>query len=391
MKQSAMSRSRAATPAGKRRSGARRGRAAPRAKAKPTAAARSAASAPRRPATKRRAKPALAKRPHRAVARRRRRPRRGAPRRTAPRPARWSRPRPLRALRRRFSARLVALAARVVLVLAADLAAGYFSGCATPPWSRSPTSRSSAYSAATPRGSRRADPGRRGPDHAARRPGRDRAGRRGLPDVESVSVDPELPPRDEDRGHRASAGDAGQGRRRARSRRPPTGRCSPGSRSTTTADLPVLEVGELPARRRARGRSAAAGADRRRRARAAAPADRGGRDDDEYGVEVTLRGGIPVRFGSGSRAAEKWAAAAGRARRSEAGLARPTRRPRARAAGGRRARRPADAQLSTQSRDFRKYVEPSTQSREFGGARFRAGDRTSIDTDATMPYRRPHV
>ena len=34
------------------------------------------------------------------------------------------------------------------------------------------------------------------------------------------------------------------------------------------------------------------------------------RDDDEYGVEVILRGGIPVRFGGGSRAAEKWAAAA---------------------------------------------------------------------------------
>ena len=31
---------------------------------------------------------------------------------------------------------------------------------------------------------------------------------------------------------------------------------------------------------------------------------------DEYGVEVTLRGGIPVRFGTGARAAEKWAAAA---------------------------------------------------------------------------------
>ncbi len=27
-------------------------------------------------------------------------------------------------------------------------------------------------------------------------------------------------------------------------------------------------------------------------------------------MEVTLRGGIPVRFGNGSRATEKWAAAA---------------------------------------------------------------------------------
>jgi cell division protein FtsQ len=32
--------------------------------------------------------------------------------------------------------------------------------------------------------------------------------------------------------------------------------------------------------------------------------------DKDYGVEATLRGGIPIRFGSGSAAAEKWAAAA---------------------------------------------------------------------------------
>lgn len=30
----------------------------------------------------------------------------------------------------------------------------------------------------------------------------------------------------------------------------------------------------------------------------------------DFGVEITLRGGIPVRFGSGTRAPEKWAAAA---------------------------------------------------------------------------------
>jgi cell division protein FtsQ len=32
--------------------------------------------------------------------------------------------------------------------------------------------------------------------------------------------------------------------------------------------------------------------------------------DPDYGVEVTLRGGIPVRFGNGAAATEKWAAAA---------------------------------------------------------------------------------
>lgn len=31
---------------------------------------------------------------------------------------------------------------------------------------------------------------------------------------------------------------------------------------------------------------------------------------DEYGVEVTLRGEIPIRFGTGDRVAEKWSAAA---------------------------------------------------------------------------------
>ena len=30
---------------------------------------------------------------------------------------------------------------------------------------------------------------------------------------------------------------------------------------------------------------------------------------DDFGVEITLRGGIPIRFGNGARAAEKWAAA----------------------------------------------------------------------------------
>ncbi len=32
--------------------------------------------------------------------------------------------------------------------------------------------------------------------------------------------------------------------------------------------------------------------------------------DKDFGVEVTMRGGIPIRFGSGSAAAAKWASAA---------------------------------------------------------------------------------
>ena len=62
-------------------------------------------------------------------------------------------------------------------------------------------------------------------------------------------------------------------------------------------------------------------------------------EDKDYGVEVTLRGGIPVRFGSGSRAAEKWAVGGAVLAEPEARRAHLPRRPGAGAPGDRRRRR----------------------------------------------------
>jgi cell division protein FtsQ len=74
--------------------------------------------------------------------------------------------------------------------------------------------------------------------------------------------------------------------------------------------LPVLEVGHLPS-----GTTLEGDPLQQALVLGAAPAPlrpliETVRTDDEYGVEVVLRGGIPVRFGSGSRSEEKWAAAA---------------------------------------------------------------------------------
>ena len=89
---------------------------------------------------------------------------------------------------------------------------------------------------------------------------------------------------------------------------------------------------------------------------------------DDFGVEITLRGGIPVRFGSGARAAEKWAAAA-------AVLADPkldaltyvdVRVPERPAAGG-AAKRRADRRASSLGRDFRNYVNPRFEDRGLSG------------------------
>jgi cell division protein FtsQ len=74
--------------------------------------------------------------------------------------------------------------------------------------------------------------------------------------------------------------------------------------------LPVLDLNEVPAQGRLGGepleQALVAGA---------APAELAPlietvSYDDEIGVEVVLRGGIPVRFGTGARAREKWRAAA---------------------------------------------------------------------------------
>ena len=74
--------------------------------------------------------------------------------------------------------------------------------------------------------------------------------------------------------------------------------------------LPSLELEQLPAgeaqRRAARTRRWCSAP----RRTAPAPLIEKVRVDEDYGMEVTLRGGIPIRFGSGAGASEKWAAAA---------------------------------------------------------------------------------
>ena len=84
---------------------------------------------------------------------------------------------------------------------------------------------------------------------------------------------------------------------------------------------------------------------------------------------MTLRGGIPVRFGNGREATQKWAAAA-------AVLADPkldgltyvdVRVPERAAAGGASPSPDAD-RLSTVGRVFRVYVNSRSEGRGFGGA-----------------------
>jgi cell division protein FtsQ len=74
--------------------------------------------------------------------------------------------------------------------------------------------------------------------------------------------------------------------------------------------LPVLEVGKIPAGGKLQDDTLQQALILGATPEPLRPlVEKVGRDED-YGVVVTLRGDIPVRFGSGSRAAEKWAAAA---------------------------------------------------------------------------------
>ena len=75
-------------------------------------------------------------------------------------------------------------------------------------------------------------------------------------------------------------------------------------------DLPVLEVGEVPARGSLDGEPLQQALILGAAPEPLRPLVHEVRLDSEHGVEVTLRGGIPVRFGSGSAATAKWAAAA---------------------------------------------------------------------------------
>ncbi len=95
----------------------------------------------------------------------------------------------------------------------------------------------------------------------------------------------------------------------ARYRSPPTGPCSRASTYDAEA-LPALALDSVPEEGRLGGAAleqalvvgAAPGPLR--------PLIEGVDHVDDYGVEITLRGEIDVRFGSGARAADKWAATA---------------------------------------------------------------------------------
>lgn len=75
-------------------------------------------------------------------------------------------------------------------------------------------------------------------------------------------------------------------------------------------DVPVITAGKLPARGQVEGETLELA-----RIAGAAPGPlaeliRKLRVKDDFGIEVTLAGGLPVRFGGAERAADKWAAAA---------------------------------------------------------------------------------
>jgi cell division protein FtsQ len=255
-------------------------------------------AAPARPAARRANARPTARRP-----RARRAPARARRRRTS------SRPRPLRALRGAFTAVSWRYRLGVLVILAAMVAAGYFL------WLRDSSlvavthvevagvrsgDREQIVSELTRVAERQttlhADPAAIEKAAAA------------FPTVESVSVDPNFP----------------NGMTIQITERPPAllvqsdGRQVPAAADGTmlagvavegSKNLPVLEAGHIPA--------GALDGDALQQGLvlgAAPPPLRPliekidyGKD---YGVEVTLRGGIPVRFGSGSRAAEKWASAA---------------------------------------------------------------------------------
>ena len=368
-----MSRSRAATAAGKRRTSTAHGPLVDRRPPKPRRNGRAAAEpsaegagAEARPA-KRRAEAAPAPAPRRGA--RAHATSRAEARSTGAAAA--PRPRPLAQRPAPAPAGLVALPPRRRRRSSARPSPpGTSSGFATRRWSRSTTSTSSASPAATaPQIVSELTAAAREHDDAARptRPRSSRSAAR-VPDGRSRSTST--------RTSRTACGSRSPSARRrcwssAGGRRGPRGRRRDAAR-------PGVDVAERRAPAGARGRAElpptadarAASRSSRRWCVGAAPeplrpliekVD----DDEGLRVELTLRGGIPVRFGTGSRARrEKWAAAA-------AVLADPkldaltyldVRVPERAAAGG-AAERPRSAELSTIGRDFRIYVNPRLRDR----------------------------
>ena len=331
-----MSRSRAATPASKRR------RPATKRTAKKPAAAKRAARKPaaKKPAaTKRTAKkpaaakkrtgkkPAAKKRTAKQPAATKRATRRGTTRaraaakparsRSAPRKARratgrrWSRPRPVRALRGAFTSLRWRYRLATVALLGAVVAGGYLF------WLRdsSLVAVTDVEVAGVTSGDREgivSEITRVATGQTTLHADRAAIEKVALayPTVESVSVDPNFP----------------HGMRIDVVERPPAllveaghdqvpaaadGTLLAGVEVEKGAELPVLEInGGLPPGGALEGdplkQALIAGATPEPLRPMVEEVDYG----DEYGVEVTLRGGIPVRFGTGARAAEKWTAAA---------------------------------------------------------------------------------
>jgi cell division protein FtsQ len=295
-----MSRFRAATPAGKRRTSAR-------------PASRSGSS---------RARPAPKRQPAKRATTRRaastRTTRRTPPRRTTARraPARrrtrraWSRPRPLRAARGAFGAASWRYRFAVIAILAATVAAGYFL------WLRD--SSLVAVTNVDVVGVTSGDRGQIVSEltgvaeqqttlHAD--PAKIEKAAAVFPTVESVSVDPNFP----------------HGMRIEVNERPPAMLIQSGGQQVPAAadgtllagvrvaegdHLPILEIGQFPAGETLHGDPLQQALILGATPEPLRPMIENIGHDDKYGVEVTLRGGIPVRFGSGSRAAEKWGAAA---------------------------------------------------------------------------------
>jgi len=308
-----MSRSRASTPAAKRRAGARgpgsasvSGRRAPAKRA--TAKRAAAKSAPPKRAASRRAS---AKRAG-PKARRGATTRTGArrpPRRPKVRRAR-SRPRPLRALRRAVSATSWRYRLGIVVVLAAALAAGYFL------WLRdsSLVAVTNVDVVGVTSGDRQrivdeltraaegqttlhVDPAKI--EHVAA----------AFPTIANVTVDANFP----------------HGMRIEISERPPALLAKSGGQEVAVAAdgtlltgvepddadaLPVLDVDQPPTGAKLDGEDLQQALILGAAPAPLAPLIEGVRVDQDYGVEVTMRGGIPVRFGTGANAAEKWAAIA---------------------------------------------------------------------------------
>jgi cell division protein FtsQ len=308
-----MGRSRAATPAGKRRTSSRAGASAPvsgRAAPKAASARGSATKTPSRgrPPAKR----AAPKRATRATAPRRA-ARRPAPRRAVAHrgPSRaFSRPHPIRAIRGRIGTTSWRYRLGIVLILAVCAAAGYMF------WLRDSSlvavnnvdvvgvtsgDREQIVSqltvAAEQQTTLHTDPAKL--ERLAA----------GFPTIASVNIETNFP----------------HGMRIEVNERPPALIVESGHQKLPAAadgtllagvsvpdhnDLPVLAVDRLPNGQMLEGNTLSEALVLGSVPPPLRPLIEKVSHSGDYGVEVTLRGGIPIRFGSGIRAAEKWASAA---------------------------------------------------------------------------------